>query len=626
MKKSLFISLILLVLFCGIGSSEPAKKNDQLAAKYKNVLRISAFVTAGDVMKYLDTKEKLEKASQIMKSLGVTRVFLDVYRGIIPDRKVLEQARDFFKNKGFDVGAGITTVQGKEFGIPSPNHRYFLCYDNDKTRADMKMISEYAASIFDTIIVDDFFATQCKCEECGTNKGNRAWDQYFRDVLVGISREQVVGAAHAKNKNAKVIIKYPQWYDRFHVFGYDLSRQPEIFDLVWAGTETRDPDKENVQQYEAFVNYSWIKSIAGKKMRGAWFDQLNTSPDTYAEQAYQSVLAGAQEITLFGFTPQLFTNSDAQKFADTLPYLFKVATAIKGVNPVGVPAYKPVNSNGGSENYVFDYLGMFGIPLIPTAVYPADAKTLILTEYAAADPDIVEKIKSSLNSGATIMMSSGLIEKLKKNEEILSLAGIDSGVKKMKGKYSNSFITDDGEVSGIGYIEIGVKLPVAGAKILAVADIDGEKYPILTVNEHQNKGKIVVFNATTFSFPEMNDGLTVPFKVLYMNLADKIAKMMRDLATQPIGLTISSPTKTAFYNYGYKYFAIDNFNDFPSDVFFKIDKSATGCDVKYLKDIYDDGKSYPQNDGTMKLKIPERSMHIFEIQYQNGCVPREIKN
>ena len=39
----------------------------------------------------------------------------------------------------------------------------------------------------------------------------------------------------------RLIIKFPQWYDRFHLFGYDPPRMAEAFDKVWVGTEVRNP-------------------------------------------------------------------------------------------------------------------------------------------------------------------------------------------------------------------------------------------------------------------------------------------------------------------------------------------------------------------------------------------------
>ncbi|MFA6451329.1 MAG: hypothetical protein WCX65_17785, partial [bacterium] len=613
MKKLILPIIIAMALIAGAAFAEENKANEALAAGNKSILRISAFITAGDVIQYLDTPEKLAKIAAALKPLGVTRVFLDNYRGVIPDSKTLIQARDYLRGAGFEVGAGITTVNGKDFGVPSPTHRYFFCYDNDKTRNDMKMISEYAASLFDEIIVDDFFATECRCKECAVTKGSRSWDQYFRDVLVGISQDQVVRPAHSKNPKASVIIKYPQWYDRFHTFGYDLSREPGIFDLVWAGTETRDPEKENVMQYQAFVNYSWIHSIAGEKLRGGWFDQYNCSPETYLEQAYQTVLAGAPEITLFIFSPDNFDSANGKLFKEKLPFLFETAKAIKGIRPNGIYAYKPINSNGGGENYIFDYLGMFGIPVLTTANFPVNAKSIILTEHAAADPDIAAKIKTAVANGATVMLTTGLIEKLKKNEEILKLAGINPGVKKLKGKFSNTYIIDDAETVAPGYIEVGVRMSAVDAKVLAYSKIDNEKFPILTVREIPGGGRIVVFPGTTFSFQSDADGLNIPYKILYINMLEKVAEIIRNFATGPLGVTMTMPTRVGSYLYESRYIALDNFNDSPADTTVKFDPEKTGCEVNKLTDINGGAVSQPDKNGTISLNVPTRSMRMFRI-------------
>jgi len=623
MKKAILLCGLLVVSFYTNSFAEKIINNEKTAQENRNILKISTFVTAGDVVDFLNTKEKLANAVKILKPLGVTKVFLDVYRGgVVPDKKILMQARDYFKSKGFEVGAGITTVQGKGFLVPSPSHRYFLCYDEPKTKEDLKKIVEYAASMFDELIVDDFFATDCKCKECATRKGDREWSRYFRDVMTEVSRDQVVGAARAVNKRAIVTIKYPQWYDRFHTFGYDLSRQPGIFDLVWAGTETRDPDKERVQQYEAFVNYSWIKSIAGKKMRGAWFDQINTSPETYVEQAYQSVLAGAPEITLFGFRPGLFTNPAAMLFAEKLPYLFKVANKIKGLRPAGVFAYKPINSDAGSENYLFDYLGMFGIPVIPISVYPDEAESVIVSEHSAADPNIAEKIKGTLSAGGTVLVSTGFIDRMKKNDEILKLAGIAPGAKKLKGKFTNDFVVNGSYLNGDGFIEIGEKIEPTDAKVIAVGQLDGVDYPILTLRDNENGGNVVVFIGTTFNFPPTSSDLTVPIQVLYINLATQIAGILRNASLAPLGIDIKMPTRIGAYLYEYRYFALDNFNDFPADVTLKFDNVKIGCDLLRLTDIYDGGKTRPDNNGVLSFKLPPRSMHLFLMEYKNECTPK----
>ena len=42
----------------------------------------------------------------------------------------------------------------------------------------------------------------------------------------------------------------------------------------------------------------WLGEMGGSKTSGGWFDPLGTTEDTYLEQARQTVLADAREVTL----------------------------------------------------------------------------------------------------------------------------------------------------------------------------------------------------------------------------------------------------------------------------------------------------------------------------------------
>ncbi len=48
--------------------------------------------------------------------------------------------------------------------------------------------------------------------------------------------------ARAVNPNIKMIIKYPNWYEHFQGLGYDLDKEAQMFDAIYTGTETRDPE------------------------------------------------------------------------------------------------------------------------------------------------------------------------------------------------------------------------------------------------------------------------------------------------------------------------------------------------------------------------------------------------
>jgi len=59
-------------------------------------------------------------------------------------------------------------------------------------------------------------------------------------LMVRLSRDRVLAAAKRVNPQARLIIKYPQWYDEFHQRGYEVVRESADFDRTWVGTETRD--------------------------------------------------------------------------------------------------------------------------------------------------------------------------------------------------------------------------------------------------------------------------------------------------------------------------------------------------------------------------------------------------
>ena len=59
-----------------------------------------------------------------------------------------------------------------------------------------------------------------------------AWEDYRCELLFRLSTDYVLGAARRVNPRVKVIIKYPQWYDRFHDRGYDVIRESEALKAV----------------------------------------------------------------------------------------------------------------------------------------------------------------------------------------------------------------------------------------------------------------------------------------------------------------------------------------------------------------------------------------------------------
>jgi len=387
----------------------------ELANQKKGVLRISTLFTAQNVRDHLSDKDGLDAAVKWCKDTGVTHVFIETFRSnYTAEREVLEDAKTRFKAEGFDVSGCVTTT---DVGKKSTGWNLISCYTNEATQDKLQEIFEYAASIFDEIMIDDFLFTDCECDECKTARGGQSWADYRCELMVKMSRDRILGPARAVNPRVKIIIKYPQWYDNFHNRGYEVLRQTADYDKIWVGTETRDFDNERwggKVQYEAYYIMRWLGEIGGGKTGGGWFDPYGTTEDTYVEQARQTVLADAREMLLFCYGSLLRDTGPAnvEKLRAEIPGLFKLAEIVKGKAIKGIAAPKPPNSDAHDEQYVFDFVGMLGLPLVPTAEIDTDASAAFFAVHALKDPAFPGKLRKMIAAGKPVLITDGLAKRL----------------------------------------------------------------------------------------------------------------------------------------------------------------------------------------------------------------------
>ncbi|HEV2500929.1 MAG TPA: hypothetical protein VGY31_15265, partial [Terriglobia bacterium] len=210
----------------------------------------STIITAQTVRDMLSTPQGREHALQFCRRLHINKVYIEVFRdGYEADPDTLRTARDFFRGAGFEVsGAVATTAIGK----PSTGSKVVACYTNQANQRRLAHIFRDAASLFNEIIIDDFFFTDCQCSECAAAKGDLSWQQYRKNLMLRVSRDDVVGPARQVNPGVHIILKYPQWYDKFQDRGYSVSAETRLYDRIWVGTELRDPSSErwgHKQQY-----------------------------------------------------------------------------------------------------------------------------------------------------------------------------------------------------------------------------------------------------------------------------------------------------------------------------------------------------------------------------------------
>jgi hypothetical protein len=402
----------------------------KLANQAAPIHRFSTLFTAHAVQRYLSSDAGLQAAIDWCKQTGVTKVYLEVFRdGYQAERPTLEKARQKFRSSGLEVSGCLTPTR---VGKPSTGWKEVACcYSDQPTQEKLQAIFEYAAGLFDEIMIDDFWFTDCACPDCDAARQAKTvtigkqtypvsgdtWEAFRCELMVRLSHERVLGPARRVNPNVRLIIKYPQWYDSFHERGYEVVRETAGFDRIWVGTETRDysnPRWGGTPQYEGYFIMRWLGGIGGPKCGGGWFDSLGTTEQTYFEQAHQTILGGARESMLFAYDSLQYGPGpkDIEALRANLPELLTVAREVRPRRIVGIAAYKPPNSHPDREGHVFDFVGMIGLPLVPCHEFPTNAPAAFFSVHALKDADFVSKLGAFIQAGKPVLITDGLAQRL----------------------------------------------------------------------------------------------------------------------------------------------------------------------------------------------------------------------
>ncbi len=373
---------------------------------YKN-FRTVVYIPAEVAAKF--TQESLAgDLAFLQKYIGLDKVYLETHRNNIDvEDAQLAMIKDYLESRGVTVSGGITTTINDFEGAEAGKQRLFgtFCYTDPAMRARLKEISERTAGIFDEIILDDFYFTNCTCERCIREKGDRDWVTFRRELMKDVSENLVVGPAKAVNPGVRMIVKYPNWRESYHFTGYVPEVQRDIFDATYTGTETRSPAYTD-QHLPEYLSYSLVRYMENAwpgRNGGGWFDTYACwSTDRYLEQAYLTAFAKAKELMHFQWSDLI----DNPFVAPMGVQLRKIDAMMEGLgNPTGVPVYIPFASSG--ENHLEMRLGMLGVPMEPTPFFPGEAPRMLLTESSLADPDIVEKLESYVRAGGVAVVTSG---------------------------------------------------------------------------------------------------------------------------------------------------------------------------------------------------------------------------
>jgi hypothetical protein len=562
-------------------------------------------------------------------------VYIETHRDLlIVDDKTLDAAKAFFEAHGVKTAGGIT------FTVNEANRFETFDYANPEHRKKVQEIVEHTARHFDEIILDDFFFTSIKSEYGLAAKGGRSWTDFRLELMANAARDLVVGPAKRINPKVKVVIKYPNWYEHFQALGFNLEKEPAIFDGIYTGTETRDAVHiaQHLQPYHGYSIMRYFENIAPGRNGGGWVDTFGSRYyDRYAEQLWVTLLAkAAPEITLFDIRQMHYPLSrDARAPWQDQPSSFRYDDVLKpaaaakansapntyarvaGVSfeeidpllgalgkPIALRSYRPYHATG--EDFLQSFLGMIGLPMEIVPEFPAEDPIILLTAEAARDQDIGGKIEKQLRGGKKVVITSGLLHAL-----------ADRGIKQI------AEIEDTGRVALVKTFQAGwgptadsdkaILIPQIGYRTNdsweLVSAIDGDNgWPLLHDADYV-KGHLYV--------------LTVP-----ENFADFYAypepalNAIRRVITAHLPVQLEAPSKVSLFTYDNGTFVVENFRDEPIDAKVVLADGKSGIeDLLTHESVNAQERSVPSRPNRPPVvtrfaafKVPPHSFRGFRVK------------
>lgn len=529
---------------------------------------VSVYATAGDVLQHLATAEQRARTAAVLAPLRVDRLFLEGRRGdeyVPPD--LLREVRDDFQARGVRCAGGIATVPGSRFGTRQDSALGWLNWQSAKTQHDVAQFFRENAPLFDELIVDDFYCTADTSPESEAARGSRSWGEYRRDLLVSLIEPMILRPARDAHPGVRLILKYPQWYDRFHLFGYDPARMSPPFDAIWVGTEVRNPQTRRmgfVQPTEGYMNFRWLQSVAGPKVVGAWFDHIECSAQHFVDQAYQSVLAGARDLTLFRLGDLMDSHPGGALLAARLPDLEALAGRVRGQMPSGVAFYKPPGSESEENLYLPDYLGMLGLPVVPVSSYPTEARVVFLGVQAAADAEAVRRARGQVQGGGAVVVTPAFLRAV--GSEAAQWAGVEVGAAAQP-MVAEAYRSGETPQLFSQPLEVDGSLRVTESRVRLEVMSSGRPVPFLTERD-LGAGRVWVLNVRTFAeadFRESGEWLLAPKPRGLAELPEPVANEVRAALLSPLGVAFEAPAGVALYFFGRER-CLYNFREAPARV------------------------------------------------------------
>jgi len=316
----------------------------------------------------------------------------------------------------------------------------------------------------------------------------------------------------------------------------------------------------------------------------------------------------AKEVTLFCLS---LLCSEHSVFVPIAGHVFERVDGFykKLGNPVGVSCYKPCQSQG--ENYLHNYIGMLGIPLEPSPEFSKNSELLFLTASAAADSEIVDKIKKRLINGKDVIVTSGFITSMK-DSKIEDIVAFNYTGKKV---FINKFAYETTECSYGKYYEVSKKIMIPQIEYptndvwTTIAGIsENNNFPILAASKY-GKGTIYV--------------LTIPddFGDLYY-FPKEVLNPLRQVFADGMSVSIDAESKVGLFVYDNDTFIVQSF--LPHNTIVDVRVKNSGVKLQKIDNRFEYINSNSRNivEGTQtesgttfKVKLKAGTFSAFKCVY-----------
>jgi hypothetical protein len=594
------------ILLAGVMSAPTASAADPGSGPRWQNIRTSLFFTSGDVETLLATPEQRRATLAYFAPLRLSKVYLEGARREKNGEPSLREIVRALKAEGLQVSAAV---------VPAGERGPF-CYNDPKDMETLEGRVRTLAAVLDEIIVDDWLFTTCTCAKCLAGRGSDSWADYRSRLVAEQAKHHLIDVAKQANPKARVIIKYPNWYEGHRQHGYDVAVETPEFDAVSVGIETRQraTHDQHIPIYSGYVFQKWIGGNAGQKWESAWLDnyRMQGAENDYVAQVWQAVLAQAPEI-LFWCAGQLDSKNPASdvypQLVERMPEFDRLAGMLQG-SARGIPIHLPLGSVG--EYNVFGYLGMIGLPMAPVTSFPTDATTPVFTRHSLSEPDLARKLFERIQAGKEIFVTWQLLRELHESElgRILSVLSQDGTVS--SATFRTQEVTWD-------FKAVEAPRPFTFPRVelttwpyvrdVALVREDGDFGVLLRAPYLDGRMHVLILPDNTYDLLRLPEG---------------VLNAIRRPFFKELGVRLIGPGGVALYPFGERQYVLYNMNDTAASVALRLPPSTaiSGWQEKMhgkhlsTRTVDQQFKREPRGEGEVELGLTLRPFEIALVERQ----------